>query len=113
MMHAGWNDSLSASLYTTYLRLSGHHLGFITSGYLQQHWQLGKYVQRFEPPRNYMVAIRMLTIRSLQAYTMYFRLSGRHLGCVTSGYFEQRWHLGRYVQRVEPPRNYMGYMGCH
>ena len=43
-------------------------------------------------------------------YTMYFRLSGHHLGFITSGYFRQRWKYGLYVQRVEWLQNYGG---CH
>ena len=39
---------------------------------------------------------------------MYFRLSGRHLGIITSGYFRRRLQYGPYVQRVERPRKFTG-----
>jgi len=33
-------------------------------------------------------------------------LSGHHLGCITSGYFQKRWQLNHYVHRVQRPRKF-------
>jgi len=106
----GFIDSNISMPYLMYSWFSGRHLGYIPSDYFRKHWQhMDCMSNEFSDLGTIWIAIGISTIYSLQAYyAMYANYSGRHLWFITSSYFQQRWQLRKYVQRVGPPRKYRG-----